>query len=81
MLSYGRRGWHAFVGSFHGSETIIWARCQFLFFCLYTAAQSVDISAFISDHRLLQVYILVNGFLAEALRRRRAEWQQKQGES
>jgi hypothetical protein len=48
---------------------------QFVFFAFYTAAQQVDMTAFISDHRLLQCYILVNGFVAELLRRRREDWQ------
>jgi hypothetical protein len=70
------RGWWAkFHASFRSSETILWARLQFVFFAFYTAAQQVDMTAFISDHRLLQCYILVNGFVAELLRRRREDWQ------
>jgi hypothetical protein len=73
-----RGWWSKFHASFRGSETILWARLQFVFFCFYTAAQQVDISAFISDHRLLQGYILMNGFVGELLRRRREDWQRGQ---
>lgn len=70
------RGWWAkFHASFRSSETILWARAQFVLFAVYTALQQVDMTAFISDHRLLQGYILANGIIAELLRRRREDWQ------
>lgn len=67
--------WVKFHASFRGSETILWARAQFVLFCIYTAVQQVDISVFVSDRRLLQGYILANGIIAEMLRRRREDWQ------
>lgn len=60
--------------TFHSSEVIIWARAQYILLVVYEALQQIDISAFISDHRLLQIYIFINALMSEWLRRRNAEY-------
>jgi len=74
MIEFIRNRWHEFHASFHSSEVILWARLQFLFFALYTGMQGVDMSAFISDKRLFQLYLLANGVIGEYARRRREDW-------
>jgi hypothetical protein len=63
-----------FHASFHDSEVILWARSQYLMLAIYTALQSVDMSAIISDRHLLQGYIFANAMVTELLRRSREEW-------
>lgn len=70
MWSQVKSKWQAFHDSFHGSDTLVWARAQFLLLAGYTSLQNVDMSAFITDHRLLQLYIFTNGVMTEMLRRR-----------
>ena len=60
--------------TFHSSEVIWWARAQYVLLIVYTALQQVDLSAIISDHRLLQFYIFTNAIISESLRRRGAEY-------
>lgn len=74
MLDYLRR----FHATFHDSEIILWARAQFLLLAMYEGLQSVDMSAIISDHRLLQGYIFVNAVVTEMLRRSREDWKDKE---
>jgi hypothetical protein len=66
--------WHKFLASFHGSETIIWARVQYFFVLLLTAVNSVDLSPFITDRQLLVVYMLINAVVTEAVRKNREDW-------
>lgn len=63
-----------FHDTFHGSDTIVWARAQFLILgaSAYTAVQGVDMSMFISDKHQLQIYIFANALITELLRRRNA---------
>lgn len=63
-----------FWNTFHSSEVIIWARAQYILLAVFEALQMVDVSAFISDHRMLQCYIFANGVISELLRRRNAEY-------
>lgn len=72
MWQHTQDWWWKFHDSFHGSDTIVWARAQLMLGCAYTAMQGVDISAFVSDHRLLQCYIFANALATEMLRRRNA---------
>jgi hypothetical protein len=60
--------------TFHSSEVIWWARTQYILLAVYEALQTVDLSAIISDHRLLQIYIFANALASELLRRRGAEY-------
>jgi hypothetical protein len=61
-------------GTFHSSEVIWWARIQFVLLVVYQALQVVDLSLFISDHRLFQAYLFVNALVSEYLRRRNATY-------
>lgn len=72
MWQHTKAYWQRFHDSFHGSDTIVWARAQLLLGAGYTALQGVDISAFISDRHLLQYYIFANALITEMLRRRNA---------
>lgn len=74
MIQFLRNRFSEFYASFHDSEVILWARLQYVLLAIYTALQSVDVSEFISDHRMLQCYIFANALLTEFLRRRRAEF-------
>jgi len=76
MLDNVKGYWRSFHASFHDSEVILWARLQFLFLAIYESLQMVDISAFISDHRMLQIYIVMNGIVGEYTRRRREKWKE-----
>lgn len=60
--------------TFHSSEVILWARAQYVLLAVFTALQSVDISALISDRHILQGYIFANALISEFLRRRNAEY-------
>lgn len=62
--------------TFHDSEVILWARIQWIFLAVYTGTQTMDMSAFISDQKLLQLYIGVNAAVTELLRRNREDWKQ-----
>ena len=64
--------WQYFHDSFHGSDTIVWARAQLLLGAGYTALQGVDVSVFVTDRHLLQYYIFANALITEMLRRRNA---------
>jgi hypothetical protein len=77
MIQQLRLRYQQFHASFHDSEVILWARLQFLFFAIYTGLQGADMSAFISDRRLLQLYLIANGVIGEYARRRRAKWDDK----
>lgn len=74
MWEFVKQEWDYFHGSFHGSDTIVWARAQFLLLAAsgYTAVQGVDMSVFISDKHQLQIYIFANALITEMLRRRNA---------
>lgn len=74
MIQGFRDRYQQFHASFHDSEVILWARLQFLFFAFYTALQTIDINQFITDKRMMQIYILINGVVGEYARRRREEW-------
>lgn len=74
MLEHIRNGYGRFHESFHGSEVILWARCQYIFFLVYTGVQVMDMSLFITDKHLLQGYMFMNAIVTEATRRRREEW-------
>lgn len=74
MWGWIKQEWSYLYGTFHSSETIWWARAQYVFLAVFEALQQIDISAFISDHRLLQCYIFVNAIATEFLRRRNAEY-------
>lgn len=64
-----------FWSTFHGSETIIWARAQVMLGCLYTGYTLIEPSSFtdIPPH-YVQAWIVGNGVLSEYLRRRKAEY-------
>lgn len=66
--------WYKFLASFHGSETIIWARTQYIFGVLLAAVHEVDLTPFISDRHLLVIYMLINAVITEALRNNREDW-------
>jgi hypothetical protein len=66
--------WAYFVGSFHRSEVIFWARFQLLLGSAFVAIQGVDMSEFISDRHLLQGYIFANAMITELLRRHRSDF-------
>ena len=66
MLERLRNWYLSFHASFHGSEVILWARCQYIFFLVYTGLQVVDVSLFISDKHLLQGYMFMNAIVTEA---------------
>ncbi len=74
MWSWIKQEYRYLHSTFHSSEVILWARVQYVLLALYTALQYVDLSQFISDHRLLQIYIFVNALTSELLRRRNAEY-------
>lgn len=61
-----------FIDTFHGNETIMWARLQLALGAIYVAMQGVDVSVFVTDKHLLQGYIFGNGLITELLRRRGA---------
>lgn len=73
MLEHTRNAWWKFHDSFHGSDTIVWARLQLLLGAIYTGMQSVDMTVFISDRHMLQYYIFANALITEMLRRRHEE--------
>ena len=66
--------WDKFRASFHGSETIIWARIQYVFGMLLVAVNSVDLSPYITDRHLLLAYMLCNAMITEVLRKNREDW-------
>ncbi len=72
MWEHTKAYYQRFHDSFHGSDTIVWARAQILLGAAYTALQGVDISAFVTDRHLLQYYIFANALITEMLRRRNA---------
>lgn len=69
-----KQWWDSFLASFKGSETIIWARTQYLFGILLTAVSSIDFSQFITDRHLLVAYMFINAVITEAARRNREDW-------
>lgn len=72
MWQHTKDWWDKFHASFGGSDTIVWARAQLLLGAAYTGVQGVDMTAFISDHHMLQYYIFANALITELLRRRNA---------
>lgn len=74
MLSHLRAKYIWFHATFHDSEVILWARVQYLFGLIYAGMQVMDMSLFISDKKLLQLYFFANAMVTEGLRRRNAEW-------
>jgi hypothetical protein len=66
--------WGSFVGTFHKSEVILWARFQILLGAAFAAMQMVDMSLFITDRQALQGYIFFNAIVTELLRRRRSDF-------
>lgn len=69
-----KQWWDKFLASFKGSETIIWARIQYVFGVMLVAVNSVDFSAIITDRHLLVAYMFVNALVTEAMRRNREDW-------
>jgi hypothetical protein len=76
MIEFIRNRAIEFHATFHDSEVILWARIQWIFLAVYTGMQTMDMSAFISDQKLLQLYIGVNAAMTEMLRRNREDWKQ-----
>lgn len=74
MLQQIRATWISFHASFHDSDTIVWARAQFVFLGIYTALQSVDMTLIVADKHLLQGYVFINAFITEMLRKRGEDW-------
>lgn len=74
MIAFLKREWGYVIGTFRGSETIIWARLQYVFGVLLAAFHSVDLTPFISDKNLLIAYMFVNAIITEGARRNREDW-------
>lgn len=74
MWEFVKGKWYYFHSSFHGSDTLVWARAQLMLGAAYTAMQSMDMSLFISDRHALQYYIFANAMITELLRRRGEDW-------
>lgn len=74
MIAWLKQELAYFHATFHDSETILWARLQYVFVLLLTAFNTVDLSPYISDKHLLAAYMLTNALVTELLRKNREDW-------
>ena len=68
--------WAKFVQSFHDSEVIWWARIQMAVGAAWVALSQTDLSPLLSG-KYLTYWLILNGFITEYLRRRRAEYDEQ----
>jgi hypothetical protein len=61
-------------GTFHASETIIWARFNMVLGAAITAAQATDLSPIFSNPKYLAFWMIFSNFMTEMGRRRNAEY-------
>ena len=64
--------WTRIKNWFRSSETIFWARLQVLVGSLWVALSASDLSPLLSP-KYMAIWMIVNGFITEYLRRRRTE--------
>lgn len=78
MYETFKAGWESFYASFHGSDTIVWARVKsFLGMAFLALTQSgVDLSAFLSQKELV-VWQIISGWLV--MDGTFSEWARKRG--
>ena len=65
--------WAKIKQSFHDSEVIWWARIQVVVGALWLALSQTDLSTVLSG-KYLTYWLILNGFVTELLRRRRAQY-------
>lgn len=63
-----------FVATFHGNETIVWARLQVALGAAWLAISGADLSPIIVNPKWIAYWTIFNGFVSEMLRRARADF-------
>jgi hypothetical protein len=61
-------------GTFHDSETILWARLQVAIGSAWLALSTADLTPIIVNPKWIAYWTIFNGFVSEMLRRSRAEF-------
>jgi hypothetical protein len=74
MLQWIKNEWSYLYGTFHGSETILWARLNVALGSAWAALQVADLSPVFNNPRLLTYWIIFSNFVNEFARRNRAEY-------
>jgi len=73
-MNWLRQEWEYFYGTFHDSETILWARLNMFLGSAWAALQAADLSPVFSNPKLLTYWIIFSNFVNELARRNRAEY-------
>ena len=74
MLAWLKQEWDYLYGTFHGSETILWARCNMFLGSAWAALQVADLSPVFNNPKILTYWIIFSNFVNEMGRRRHAEF-------
>lgn len=61
-------------GTFHNSETILWARINMVVGAAFAAAQATDLSPIFNNPKVLSAWLIFSNFMTEMARRRNAEF-------
>lgn len=74
MLAWIKQEWAYLYGTFHDSESILWARFNVLLGSCWAALQGADLSPVFNNPKVLTYWIIFSNFVNEWTRRRRAEY-------
>ena len=73
-MNWLRQEWEYIHGTFHNSETILWARVNMVIGAAFAAAQATDLSPLFSNPKVLAFWLIFSNFMSEMARRRNAEF-------
>lgn len=74
MLASIKREWTYLHGTFHDSETILWARVQVILGAVWLGLSQADMAPIINNPKYLSFWMIFNGAVSELLRRSREEF-------
>jgi hypothetical protein len=77
MYRLAKENFCSFIGTFRGSETIIWARLQVALGAAWLVLSRADLTPLDLKPEYAMYWMLFNGFISEMLRRNREDWDGK----
>jgi hypothetical protein len=75
MIQFLRDKYNYVHGTFHGSETILWARINMFIGAAFAAAQATDLSPIFANPKYLTFWLVFSNLVTEMGRRRNAEYE------
>lgn len=74
MIQWFRDTYNYLYSTFHGSETILWARLNMALGSAWFACQAADFGPIFNNPKYLTMWIIFSNFVNEMARRRNAQF-------